>query len=229
MSDDSVKKYYDHEYHAGADGAFGAEKKRYRAFLEGVPEAGGNGCRALDIGCGAGTACALLLDRGYETYGVDLAETAVAVAAKNLPRAHFKAADASLGLDFPDGHFDVVTCLGVLEHLPDPLGLLREANRVLADDGVAIFVVPNALSPYFLFTGGTGQVIEKPLRYGSWEKLFASAGFMITHAGRDPGDEIGPRNSLSRNVKLALHKAINRLPRSLTYQFIFTLRKKAAD
>ncbi len=45
-------------------------------------------------------------------------------------------------IDYPDGHFDVLICNHVLEHVPDDATALREASRVLGTDGIGIISVP---------------------------------------------------------------------------------------
>ena len=45
-------------------------------------------------------------------------------------------------LPFPDAQFDVVTCLDVIEHIKDDVGMMREIGRVLKPGGVALFTTP---------------------------------------------------------------------------------------
>lgn len=47
---------------------------------------------------------------------------------------------------FPDGYFDVITLIHVLEHLRDPVGTLREVCRILKKGGIVIMAVPNIRS-----------------------------------------------------------------------------------
>ncbi|HMU25860.1 MAG TPA: class I SAM-dependent methyltransferase [Solirubrobacterales bacterium] len=88
----------------------------------------------LDAGCGEGET----LDRLSEVLppaptGIDLNPESVEFAARRLPGATIRQADL-LNLPFEDGSFDLVLCLEVLEHLPDPAAGLAELARVSGRD-----------------------------------------------------------------------------------------------
>jgi len=73
--------------------------------------------------------------------------------AKYFPNSHFLATDIVetsqtdevadvMNLQYPDKSFDVVLCLSILEHLPNPQNAIGEIYRVLRENGVAVFYVP---------------------------------------------------------------------------------------
>lgn len=107
------------------------------------------GRRVLEIGCGVGTDLARFARGGARVTGVDLSETAVELARRNLANlrleGELQVADG-ISLPWPDGSFDVVYCHGVLQYAADPRGIVREAHRLLARDGEAIFMVYNRRS-----------------------------------------------------------------------------------
>jgi 2-polyprenyl-3-methyl-5-hydroxy-6-metoxy-1,4-benzoquinol methylase len=95
--------------------------------------------------------------------------------------------DVSEGLPFPDGSFDFVFCIEVLEHVPNPFGALTEMHRVLGPDGVAVISVPN---PYHI-KERIWNLFRIPDRQGhifSWTrqtmtKLGEMNGFRLTDFG----------------------------------------------
>jgi SAM-dependent methyltransferase len=99
----------------------------------------GHGKRILDVGCGTGTMLTYLGSYG-KAEGVDIDEEAVGYCRER------GLVDVSLGeaatLPFPDGTFDLVTGLDVIEHLDDDVGALREMRRVLHPGGHVLVTVP---------------------------------------------------------------------------------------
>jgi SAM-dependent methyltransferase len=98
--------------------------------------------KLLDVGCSFGFLLAMARERGFEPCGVDLSVNAVRYARDRLglPVHHGTLFDAR----FPDGAFDVVTMVGVFEHVPNPRETLGEVARVLRPGGVLAVQVPNA-------------------------------------------------------------------------------------
>lgn len=96
--------------------------------------------RVLDIGCGCGNLLLWLKQHGWETYGIDISPKAVEVANKRgLKVSHGELTDIKYEADF----FDVIVVNQVLEHVHDPMGLLREIRRILKPKGLLIIGTPN--------------------------------------------------------------------------------------
>lgn len=87
--------------------------------------------RVLDIGCGDGALLAELAERRTEwrLAGVELAEQAARLAAARCPSAEIRTYGGET-LPYDEREFDLAILSHVLEHVPDPLALLREAARV---------------------------------------------------------------------------------------------------
>ncbi len=96
--------------------------------------------RWLDVGCGAGT-----LMRAASSEGWDVVGTEVAPAAANAVRA--AGLDVRTGvladLDLPRAGFDVVSVVEVIEHVPDPVGLLAESTALVRPGGAVYLTTPH--------------------------------------------------------------------------------------
>jgi SAM-dependent methyltransferase len=108
--------------------------------------------RILDIGCGRGFTLAALQDRGHEVHGTQLSPEAAEFARNCLSLEHIEQRDL-LEIGYPDGWFDAITIYHVLEHVHDPLVMVREIARILRPGGRLIVEVPHA--------GGAGARVLK--------------------------------------------------------------------
>jgi 2-polyprenyl-6-hydroxyphenyl methylase / 3-demethylubiquinone-9 3-methyltransferase len=98
------------------------------------------GKRALDVGCGAGLLCEPLARLGAAVAGVDAAQESVLVAQGMGLAIDYRCGElAELGL----GHFDLVTCMEVLEHVADKPAFLAQLAAHLAPDGLLVLSTPN--------------------------------------------------------------------------------------
>lgn len=112
--------------------------------------AGLHGRRLLDLGCHGGYFTEYLARiTGAEAWGVDISAPAIAYAEAQYPHMHFSQGDIQQRLPFPDAYFDFITNFDVLEHVPEPEKVIREAYRLLAPGGS--FVVGIALEKKWLF------------------------------------------------------------------------------
>jgi SAM-dependent methyltransferase len=101
--------------------------------------------RILEWGCGLGQNSYLLQRAGFDVVSADVAFACGEVSEKcGIP--YFGLTDKTK-LPFADGEFDAVTSFGVLEHVPDDLGSMREIHRVLNGTGTFfVFFLPYVLS-----------------------------------------------------------------------------------
>ncbi|TLS19940.1 MAG: bifunctional 2-polyprenyl-6-hydroxyphenol methylase/3-demethylubiquinol 3-O-methyltransferase UbiG [Betaproteobacteria bacterium] len=101
--------------------------------------AGLAGKKVLDVGCGGGLLSEGMAERGAQVTGIDLSEKALGVARLHLLESgrsvdyrHISA--ESLAAEMP-GSFDVVTCLEMLEHVPDPASTVAACARLVKPGG----------------------------------------------------------------------------------------------
>ncbi|OGI34875.1 MAG: hypothetical protein A2259_00615 [Candidatus Moranbacteria bacterium RIFOXYA2_FULL_43_15] len=97
--------------------------------------------RLLDIGCGSGLITKKIQEMGYLTEGLDFSQEAVNKAISNGINANV--CDLDEGISKPDGEYDVVWAGDIIEHVFDPIGLIKEISRVLKDRGALILCIPS--------------------------------------------------------------------------------------
>jgi len=107
------------------------------------------GQKVLEVGCGAGTDLVRFARGGAEVHGVDLAESAIALARTNFELAGLPA-DLRVAngetLPYLDDTFDLVYAHGVVQYTADDRALVSEAHRVVKPGGLVIFQVYNRVS-----------------------------------------------------------------------------------
>lgn len=144
----------------------------------------------LDVGCGDGLLLGRLAGRGLDgLHGIDVHDDPAD------PRWSYRAGDVTAGLPYADGSFACVVAGEILEHVPDPDGLLREIRRVLEPGGMLVISTPNVVSwanrvlvplgvqplgtetsseialGRFLRVLGQGNAVQGHLRVFSWRAL----------------------------------------------------------
>ena len=105
------------------------------------------GARALDVGCGGGLLAEELARAGAETTAIDLSANALAQA-----RAHalagglavdYRLEDAAAHAAAQPERYDVLTCMELLEHVPEPAALLADCARLLRPGGALFLATLN--------------------------------------------------------------------------------------
>jgi len=100
--------------------------------------------RVLDVGCGSGWSLARMRDHGWETYGVEISETAARVGKEQAGLHIFQG--TLLDANFPVDFFDYVRLNHSFEHMSRPNETLREICRILKPGGRVLIGVPNHAS-----------------------------------------------------------------------------------
>ena len=128
--------------------------------------------RLLDVGCGSGLFLSRMRDLGWDVIGVELDPKAVRVAQEeyglNVQQRNLH--DAG----FPDNSFDVVTLSHVIEHVADPVELLKECRRVLKPGGKLVVTTPNCESLGHKVFGLDWRGFEPPRHFQIFSKTSLS-------------------------------------------------------
>ena len=93
----------------------------------------------LDIGCGAGTFCAMAAKLGARVSGLDASESLIAIARERIHDGDFRIGEME-ELPFPDRSFDLVTGFSSFQFAANPVNALKEASRVSRNGAVVIAV-----------------------------------------------------------------------------------------
>ena len=132
-----------------------------------------DGQRVLDVGCGGGILSESMSERGATVTGIDLSEPAISVA-----RLH--ALDSELNVDYQcvaaedfaqenANQFDVVTCLELLEHVPDPASTVAACAAMVKPGGQLFFSTLNRNPKSWLFAIVGAEYVLKLLPKGTHE------------------------------------------------------------
>lgn len=117
-------------------------RRRLDAIEEELQKQGSSTPQLLDIGCGQGYVLEHALQRGWDVWGLEASKTWAHETAARLSVKVWAAAVEEA--DLPSESRDVVFSDSVVEHLPEPITMMKLARYVLRPGGIAYLVTPNA-------------------------------------------------------------------------------------
>jgi 2-polyprenyl-6-hydroxyphenyl methylase/3-demethylubiquinone-9 3-methyltransferase len=130
-----------------------------------------SGKAVLDVGCGGGILAEAMSARGARVTGIDLAGKALKVAQLHLRESmlpvHYEEASAEAYAETHAGAFDVVTCMEMLEHVPDPASTVAACAKLIAPGGRAFFSTINRNPKSYLFAVIGAEYVLKLLPKGT--------------------------------------------------------------
>ena len=136
-----------------------------------------DGKKILDVGCGGGILAESLALEGAIVTGIDMAEAGLEVAKLHLLESGLKVNYQKIPVeDFAQqqaDEFDVVTCLEMLEHVPDPSSIIQACAILVKGDGQVFFSTLNRNMKSYLFAIVGAEYVLNLLPKGThdWDKF----------------------------------------------------------
>lgn len=133
-----------------------------------------SGLRVLDVGCGGGILAESLANKGADVLGIDLSSKALKVAQlhalemQNMHVSYREVSAENLAAEMP-GQFDLVTCMEMLEHVPDPESVVRACSTLVKPGGWVFFSTLNRNPKSFLFAIVGAEYVLNLLPRGTHE------------------------------------------------------------
>jgi 2-polyprenyl-6-hydroxyphenyl methylase / 3-demethylubiquinone-9 3-methyltransferase len=132
------------------------------------------GQRVLDVGCGGGILSDAMARRGATVLGIDLAAKPLKVAQlraleTGTPNVEYREVAAEALADREPGSFDVVTCMEMLEHVPDPSSVVTACTTLVKPGGWVFFSTINRNAKAFMFAIVGAEYVLQLLPKGTHE------------------------------------------------------------
>ena len=135
------------------------------------------GKRILDVGCGGGILCESLALEGAEVVGIDLAEAGLEVAKLHLLESgldvNYQKITAEEFAESNAETFDIVTCMEMLEHVPEPSSIIKSCSKLAKPQGRVFFstINRNPKSYFFAIVGAEYVLNLLPKGTHNYEKF----------------------------------------------------------
>lgn len=154
-----MKPYYPHTTYKDAE-----DLKRLDFIVNSIQSKLTIGAKILDVGCGNGNISLALGSLQYNVLGVDIDSTSVEKATQinTFSNVNFELLDAN-SFNLKE-EFDAIVCSEVLEHLDNPIELVRSIYSILKPGGVFVATVPNGWGPREV-------MITKPMQWLHHNKM----------------------------------------------------------
>jgi 2-polyprenyl-3-methyl-5-hydroxy-6-metoxy-1,4-benzoquinol methylase len=189
----------------------------------------------LDVGSSTGYLAEILVERGCRVTGIEIDPKAARQAEEHCERVIVGDVESlDLGDELDEGSFDVIVFGDVLEHLKDPLQVLRRLKPFLGPRGYVVASIPNiahgsvrlALMQGKFQYHSLGLLDNTHLRFftrESLEQLFKDASLLITELRRTTRGIFATEIEMDRElVTEEMLQLVHRDPEGLTYQFVLT-------
>ena len=182
-----------------------------------------SGKRVLDVGCGGGLLSEGMAVRVAEVTGIDLSEKPLGVARLHLLESgqkvdYRKISAEQMATEMP-GAFDAVTCLEMLEHVPDPASIVASCARLVKPGGQVFFSTINRNPKAYLFAVIGAEYLLQMLPKGTHDFAKFIKPSELTRwckqSGLEPDELTGMTyNPLTRHYALGRDTDVNYLIRA---------------
>jgi len=162
------------------------------------------GLKVLDVGCGGGILTDSIARKGAQVLGIDLSTKALRVAQLHAMEAGTEGVEyrevpvEELAAEMP-GAFDTVTCMEMLEHVPDPSSVVRACSALVKPGGWVFFSTLNRNPKAFLFAIVGAEYLLKMLPKGTHEYARFIRPSELAQYCRDAGLELHSSKGLEYN------------------------------
>ena len=161
------------------------------------------GKRVLDVGCGGGILAESMAARGADVIGIDAADKPLKVAQLHLLESgqavDYRMSTAEdLAREMPNA-FDVVTCMEMLEHVPDPAATVASCAVLLKPGGHAFFATINRNAKSYLFAVIGAEYVLRLLPRGTHDYARFIRPSELAAMGRNAGLEISQVTGMTYN------------------------------
>jgi len=133
------------------------------------------GATVLDVGCGGGILAEAMARRGARVTGIDLSEKALRVAQLHLHESRLSIEYLCVSVEdhaaTHAGEFDVVTCMELLEHVPDPASMVAACARLVRPGGQVFFSTINRNPKSYLFAVVGAEYVLRLLPKGTHDYM----------------------------------------------------------
>ncbi len=176
------------------------------------------GKQTLDVGCGGGILAEAMARTGATVTGIDLSDKALAV-------AHLHRLESGVDVDYrlsaaetlaaeAPASFDVVTCMELLEHVPDPASTVAACAKLVKVGGLAVFSTINRNPKAYLFAVIGGEYVLRLLPRGTHDYARFIKPSELAAFGRsaslEPDDLVGMTyNPLAKTYRLEADTSVN--------------------
>ena len=184
-----------------------------------------SGLKVVDVGCGGGILAEAMALKGAHVKGIDLAEKALKV-------AQLHSLESGVSVDYEEiatealaarepGQYDLVTCMEMLEHVPDPTSIVRACSTLVRPGGTVVFSTINRNPKSFLFAIVGAEYVLRLLPRGTHEYAKFIKPSELAEAARVAG--------LSLNEMVGMHynplTQVYSLGRNVDVNYIMAYRK----